>query len=79
MIEALSVKFIQFERYGTDISKEPMLASPILRSQNGDINVNGNSETAVSGLYTLGEAIGGVHDEKGANRVVWQNVVECER
>ncbi|WDP92337.1 MAG: FAD-binding protein [Desulfobacter sp.] len=59
----LPAKFIQFERHGIDISKEPMLVYPTLHYQNGGINVNGNSETVVPGLYAAGEAIGGVHGE----------------
>jgi succinate dehydrogenase/fumarate reductase flavoprotein subunit len=59
----LPAKFIQFERHGIDISKEPMLVYPTLHYQNGGICVNGNSETIVPGLYAAGEAIGGVHGE----------------
>lgn len=59
----LPAKFIQFERHGIDISKEPMLVYPTLHYQNGGINVNGDSETILPGLYAAGEAIGGVHGE----------------
>jgi succinate dehydrogenase/fumarate reductase flavoprotein subunit len=59
----LPAKFIQFERHGIDISKEPMLVYPTLHYQNGGICVNGNSETILPGLYAAGEAIGGVHGE----------------
>jgi succinate dehydrogenase / fumarate reductase flavoprotein subunit/L-aspartate oxidase len=59
----LPAKFIQFERHGIDISKEPMLVYPTLHYQNGGICVNGNSETSLPGLYAAGEAIGGVHGE----------------
>ena len=59
----LPAKFIQFERHGIDISKEPMLVYPTLHYQNGGINVNGNTETILPGLYAAGEAIGGVHGE----------------
>ncbi len=59
----LPAKFIQFERHGIDISKEPMLVYPTLHYQNGGINVNGNSETELPGLYGAGEVIGGVHGE----------------
>jgi succinate dehydrogenase / fumarate reductase flavoprotein subunit/L-aspartate oxidase len=59
----LPAKFIQFERHGIDISKEPMLVYPTLHYQNGGINVNGDSETALPGLYGAGEVIGGVHGE----------------
>jgi len=59
----LPAKFIQFERHGIDISKEPMLVYPTLHYQNGGINVNGDSETELAGLYGAGEVIGGVHGE----------------
>ncbi len=59
----LPAKFIQFERHGIDISKEPMLVYPTLHYQNGGINVNGDSETQLPGLYGAGEVIGGVHGE----------------
>lgn len=59
----LPAKFIQFERHGIDISKEPMLVYPTLHYQNGGINVNGDTETVVPGLFAAGEAIGGVHGE----------------
>lgn len=59
----LPAKFIQFERHGIDISKEPMLVYPTLHYQNGGVNVNGDTETVIDGLYAAGEAIGGVHGE----------------
>ncbi|HAA04966.1 MAG TPA: succinate dehydrogenase/fumarate reductase flavoprotein subunit, partial [Syntrophobacteraceae bacterium] len=60
-------KFIQFDRVGIDISKEPMLVFPTLHYQNGGITVNANSETAIPGLYAAGEVMGGVH---GKNRLM---------
>lgn len=59
----LPAKFIQFERHGIDISKEPMLVYPTLHYQNGGINVDGNTNTTIAGLYGAGEVIGGVHGE----------------
>lgn len=59
----LPAKFIQFERHGIDISKEPMLVYPTLHYQNGGVNVNGQTETNVPGLFAAGEVIGGVHGE----------------
>jgi len=59
----LPAKFIQFERHGIDISKEPMLVYPTLHYQNGGVNVNGQTETCVPGLFAAGEVIGGVHGE----------------
>ncbi len=63
----LPAKFIQFERHGIDISKEPMLVYPTLHYQNGGINVTGDTDTTVPGLFGAGEVIGGVH---GANRLM---------
>lgn len=63
----LPAKFIQFERHGIDISKHPMLVYPTLHYQNGGVNVNGDTETAVPGLFAAGEVIGGVH---GNNRLM---------
>ncbi|MEE4243238.1 MAG: FAD-binding protein [Desulfopila sp.] len=59
----LPAKFIQFERHGIDISKEPMLVYPTLHYQNGGINVDGDTNTKVPGLFGAGEVIGGVHGE----------------
>lgn len=59
----LPAKFIQFERHGIDISKEPMLVYPTLHYQNGGINVDGDTNTLVPGLFGAGEVIGGVHGE----------------
>jgi len=59
----LPAKFIQFERHGIDISKDPMLVYPTQHYHNGGTNVNGATETIVPGLYAAGEAIGGVHGE----------------
>lgn len=63
----LPAKFIQFNRHGIDISKEPMLVYPTLHYQNGGINVNADTETLIPGLYGAGEVIGGVH---GDNRLM---------
>ncbi len=59
----LPAKFIQFERHGIDISKEPMLVYPTLHYQNGGINVDGSTNTKLAGLFGAGEVIGGVHGE----------------
>jgi succinate dehydrogenase / fumarate reductase flavoprotein subunit/L-aspartate oxidase len=59
----LPAKFIQFNRHGIDISKEPMLVYPTLHYQNGGININANAETGIPGLYGAGEIVGGIHGE----------------
>lgn len=59
----LPAKFIQFNRHGIDISKDPMLVYPTLHYQNGGVKVNADAETDVPGLYAAGEVMGGVHGE----------------
>jgi succinate dehydrogenase / fumarate reductase flavoprotein subunit/L-aspartate oxidase len=59
----LPAKFIQFDRHGIDISKEPMLVYPTLHYQNGGIAINAKSETAIPGLFASGEVVGGIHGE----------------
>lgn len=59
----LPAKFIQFDRHGIDISKEPMLVYPTLHYQNGGININAATETMIPGLFGAGEVVGGIHGE----------------
>ncbi len=57
----------QYERFGIDIRKFPMLVYPTLHYQNGGIEINEKAETSIEGLYVAGEASGGVH---GRNRLM---------
>ncbi|MCP4667896.1 MAG: FAD-binding protein [Deltaproteobacteria bacterium] len=59
----LPAKFIQFERHGMDISKEPMLVYPTLHYQNGGISIDGDARTGIPGLFGAGEVVGGIHGE----------------
>ncbi len=59
----LPAKFIQFNRHGIDISKEPMLVYPTLHYQNGGINIDAAAKTEISGLFGAGEVVGGIHGE----------------
>ena len=69
----LPAKYIQFKRYGIDISKEPMLVFPTLHYQNGGLKINANAETNIPGLYVAGEASGGVH---GENRLMGNSLLD---
>jgi len=69
----LPAKYIQFKRYGIDISKEPMLVYPTLHYQNGGLMINANGETTVPGLYSAGEVTGGVH---GRNRLMGNSLLD---
>ncbi|MDT8318873.1 MAG: FAD-binding protein, partial [bacterium] len=69
----LPAKFVQFIRYGIDISKEPMLIYPTLHYQNGGIKIDANAETGVPGLFAAGETTGGVH---GENRLMGNSLLD---
>ncbi|NOS36130.1 MAG: FAD-binding protein, partial [Deltaproteobacteria bacterium] len=69
----LPAKFIQFQRYGIDISKVPMLIYPTLHYQNGGVKINGKGETSVGGLFAAGELTGGVH---GRNRLMGNSLLD---
>ena len=58
---------LQFERFGIDISKDPVLIYPTLHYQNGGVKIDTNAETNVKNLFVAGEASGGLH---GRNRLM---------
>jgi succinate dehydrogenase/fumarate reductase flavoprotein subunit len=66
-------KYILYKRYEIDISKEPMLVYPTLHYQNGGLEYNSKSETAVPGLFIAGEVGGGVH---GENRLMGNSLLD---
>jgi succinate dehydrogenase/fumarate reductase flavoprotein subunit len=63
----------QFDRFGIDIAKQPMLIYPSLHYQNGGVGINERCETNIPGLYVAGEASGGVH---GRNRLMGNSVLD---
>lgn len=70
---ALPAMVRQFERFGIDITKEPMLIYPTLHYQNGGLEINANCETNIPNLYVAGEASGGIH---GRNRLMGNSVLD---
>jgi succinate dehydrogenase/fumarate reductase flavoprotein subunit len=69
----LGAKYLQFKRFGIDISKEPMLVYPTLHYQNGGLVIGVNGETSIPGLYAAGEVSGGVH---GKNRLMGNSLLD---
>ncbi|UCD45559.1 MAG: FAD-binding protein [Candidatus Bathyarchaeota archaeon] len=59
--------FRNFNKFGIDIQKEPMLVYPTLHYQNGGVEIDVRCETSVPGLFAAGEVCGGVH---GKNRLM---------
>jgi succinate dehydrogenase / fumarate reductase flavoprotein subunit len=62
----LPAMYRQYQRFGIDMSKDPILIYPTLHYQNGGIAIKPDGSTKVPGLYVAGEASGGVH---GRNRL----------
>jgi len=66
-------KFILFQRFGIDITKEPMLVYPTLHYQNGGLEYHADGSTRLPGFYVGGEVGGGVH---GANRLMGNSLLD---
>jgi len=63
----------QYERYGVDIRKDPVLIYPTLHYQNGGVKIDSNSETPVKNLFVAGETSGGLH---GRNRLMGNSLLD---
>ncbi len=66
-------KHILYERFGIDISKEPMLIYPTLHYQNGGLEYKSDGSTRIPGLFVAGEVGGGVH---GENRLMGNSLLD---
>ena len=63
----------QFDRYGIDIRKEPVLIYPTLHYQNGGVAIDVHGQSHVQGLFVAGEASGGLH---GRNRLMGNSLLD---
>lgn len=63
----------QYERYGVDIRKDPVLIYPTLHYQNGGVQIDVNSESPVKNLFVAGETSGGLH---GRNRLMGNSLLD---
>ena len=63
----------QYERYGVDIRKDPVLIYPTLHYQNGGVHIDINGETPIKNLFVAGEASGGLH---GRNRLMGNSLLD---
>jgi succinate dehydrogenase/fumarate reductase flavoprotein subunit len=70
---ALPAMVRQFDRFGIDISKEPILVYPTLHYQNGGVGLRADTSTEIPGLFIAGEVSGGVH---GHNRLMGNSLLE---
>src|SRR5215467_7312904 len=63
----------QFERFGIDISKDPVLIYLTLHYQNGGVKIDTNGESESRNLFVAGEASGGLH---GRNRLMGNSLLD---
>jgi succinate dehydrogenase/fumarate reductase flavoprotein subunit len=63
----------QYERFGIDMVKEPILIYPTLHYQNGGVTMRPDGATEIAGLYVAGEVSGGVH---GRNRLMGNSLLD---
>jgi len=63
----------QFQRFGLDIRKDPILIYPTLHYQNGGILIDENGRSSVENLYVAGENAGGIH---GRNRLMGNSLLD---
>ncbi len=63
----------QFERFGIDISKDPVLIYPTLHYQNGGVKIDTHGESEARNLFVAGEASGGLH---GRNRLMGNSLLD---
>jgi succinate dehydrogenase/fumarate reductase flavoprotein subunit len=63
----------QYERFGIDMGKQPILIYPTQHYQNGGLKINDKCETEVDNLYAAGEVSGGVH---GTNRLMGNSLLD---
>jgi len=63
----------QYQRYGIDIAKDPVLIYPTLHYQNGGVHIDVHAESDVKNLFVAGEASGGLH---GRNRLMGNSLLD---
>jgi succinate dehydrogenase / fumarate reductase flavoprotein subunit len=63
----------QYERFGIDMAKHPILIYPTQHYQNGGLKIDDRCETDVPNLYAAGEVSGGVH---GTNRLMGNSLLD---
>ncbi|MCG8515867.1 MAG: FAD-binding protein [Halanaerobiales bacterium] len=69
----LPAMYRQYQRFGIDMNKEPILVYPTLHYQNGGLLINQHGQTKVENLYVVGETAGGIH---GRNRLMGNSLLD---
>ncbi len=63
----------QYERFGIDMSKVPILIYPTQHYQNGGLKIDETGETKIKNLFAAGEVAGGIH---GRNRLMGNSLLD---
>jgi succinate dehydrogenase / fumarate reductase flavoprotein subunit len=71
--KALPAMWRMYQRFGIDMTRDPILVFPTLHYQNGGVVIDVNGETTVPGLFAGGEVGGGVH---GKNRLMGNSLLD---
>ncbi len=66
MLDAYAPFVTRYQNVGIDLLREPVEVANAAHTALGGVKVDANCETAISGLFAVGEAIGNLH---GANRL----------
>ncbi|MEW6081006.1 MAG: FAD-binding protein [Bacillota bacterium] len=70
----LPAMFRQYERFGIDMSVDPILIYPTLHYQNGGVEIDEFGQSSqIPNLYIAGEAAGGIH---GRNRLMGNSLLD---
>ncbi len=69
----LGAMYRMFDRFGIDMTKDPILVFPTLHYQNGGMIIDANAATPIPGLFSGGENEGGVH---GKNRLMGNSLLD---
>lgn len=69
----LDAMYRMYNRFGIDMTKDPILVFPTLHYQNGGVAIDVNAQTSVSGLFAGGEVEGGPH---GKNRLMGNSLLD---
>ncbi|MGQ4832576.1 MAG: FAD-binding protein [Candidatus Asgardarchaeia archaeon] len=71
--KALAAMYRMFQRFGIDMTQDPILVFPTLHYMNGGVEINEKAQSSVPGLFAAGEVTGGVH---GKNRLMGNSLLD---
>lgn len=73
ILSALPAMYRMYQRFGIDMTQDPILVFPTLHYQNGGVVIDVDGATTVPGLFAAGEVAGGIH---GKNRLMGNSLLD---